>query len=1017
MSLAANKSNSSRRPVKVVLCLALFSIILLLIGCGFVLYQNQEKLYRQRQIVQRSREVISRIQYILIDLKDAENWQRGYLVTGKDKYLVPYAKARERILPSLKNLQESITDNQTQKQLGDRLESAVKERLFELDDTVAERQNNGFAAASKIMDKRVWQGARDKTRLLISHLKTNEEQLLQTKISKLEQEAALCLILIEVFSFLIVILGLVASATVLALWSRKERAERKFRAVFDQTLEFIGIVSPDGILVDVNKTALNAIGAELKDVTGKPFWETPWWTHSPKEQELLKESIKEARNGSTAGFEASHITESGPITVDFSINPVRDEDGKVILLVPEGRNISDRKKLETVQIVSYKLGQILEAEDNPLKGEIIQEILQLACQTIHWEYGGLWRVDEKNNRLFCASTWSESSCNLSEFENISKDLNLQPGIGLPGQVYVEEKSVWLADVCLSSNFPRAKYAVRLGLHAAVAVPIKVAGKVIGVMEFFSLQIFSPQSETINLIESIGNQIGLYLESKIMERESADLQDQLLSILSNMNDGVFQLNDSGQVIYANPAAITMIGCFSDQVIGKEIHELIRHEQDDCSIQSCALKQAIISGLTYRSETDFLLRMDNTLLPIEQSYAPVLKHGKASGSVLTFRDISKRKEAEKRVSEFYSIVSHELRTPLTSIRGAFGLLEGGKAGELSPKAQHLVSVGRTESERLVRLINDILDIRKIEAGQLELKIREIEATNLLTEAVTNLNPLALEAGVKLSLNIEKEEKILGDKDRLLQVLTNLISNAIKYSEPESCVNVLVRRNLAYLRFSVSDKGPGIRPSDLNKLFRMFQQVDSSDTRQKGGTGLGLATSKSIVELHGGKIGVDTELNKGSTFWFEIPLTGQKKTKEENISNSNKAPSGQPRILIVEDDLATREIMLQQLSALDVDFLLAADGNQALDMARTNNPDLIILDLGLPNIDGFEVVNILKNERNKTALLVYTARDLTNDEKVNLQLGISEHLTKSRTSESEFLQKVRLLLDGLLENKNLA
>jgi PAS domain S-box-containing protein len=237
--------------------------------------------------------------------------------------------------------------------------------------------------------------------------------------------------------------------------------------------------------------------------------------------------------------------------------------------------------------------------------------------------------------------------------------------------------------------------------------------------------------------------------------------------------------------------------------------------------------------------------------------------------TLQDISEQKAAERVKSEFVSVVSHELRTPLTSIRGSLRLIEGGKTGELPADAMDLVRMANSNCERLLRLINDILDLDKIEAGKLRLRLEQLELREVVDRAVRSVQGLATESGVTLSIALASPAAVEGDLDRLVQVLTNLLSNAIKFSPPQSDVHIVGGAGReGRVRLSVQDQGPGIPPEQIPRLFGKFQQLDSSDTRTKGGTGLGLAISKAIVEQHGGEIGVESEVGRGTVFWFELP-----------------------------------------------------------------------------------------------------------------------------------------------------
>jgi len=229
------------------------------------------------------------------------------------------------------------------------------------------------------------------------------------------------------------------------------------------------------------------------------------------------------------------------------------------------------------------------------------------------------------------------------------------------------------------------------------------------------------------------------------------------------------------------------------------------------------------------------------------------------------ISEREQVERSRAELVGIVSHELRTPLTAIRGSLGLMEGGAAGEVPPAMAPLVQVARNSTDRLIRLVNDVLDLEKMGARRLELPLVELDAAELAESAVSGIQGMADEAGVLLSTETDPAAgRIRGDHDRLVQVLTNLLSNAIKVSPTGSRVKVRVEpASTGRVRMSVTDTGPGIAEEDIPKLFGRFQQIGGS----KGGSGLGLAICRGIVEEHGGRIGVVTHPGEGSTFWFEV------------------------------------------------------------------------------------------------------------------------------------------------------
>ncbi|HEY9716724.1 MAG TPA: ATP-binding protein [Trichormus sp.] len=242
------------------------------------------------------------------------------------------------------------------------------------------------------------------------------------------------------------------------------------------------------------------------------------------------------------------------------------------------------------------------------------------------------------------------------------------------------------------------------------------------------------------------------------------------------------------------------------------------------------------------------------------------GAPRAAVAVLHDITQRKVGEQRLNEFYALLSHELRTPLTSIRGSMGLLEAGVAGKLSEMAAELVTIAKHEVDRLVRLVNNILDLKKIEAGKLQLHTAAVAPTSIVKTTLTALGSLAAETNVALIEVITTERMVLCDQDRIIQVLTNLVANAIKFSPEGKAIEIKVSEENPHVRFAVVDRGPGIAADHLPLLFAKYQQIESA---QRKGTGLGLAISKALVEQHGGKIGVESRIGEGSTFWFEIPV----------------------------------------------------------------------------------------------------------------------------------------------------
>jgi signal transduction histidine kinase len=232
-----------------------------------------------------------------------------------------------------------------------------------------------------------------------------------------------------------------------------------------------------------------------------------------------------------------------------------------------------------------------------------------------------------------------------------------------------------------------------------------------------------------------------------------------------------------------------------------------------------------------------------------------------------DVTDRDRVERMKNEFISVVSHELRTPLTSIHGSLGMLASGLLDNQPAKAKRLVEIAAHSTKRLVRLINDILDIERIESGKVKMVGAIWNVSELIATAIDTVAPLADKAGVTLIAQ-PLYENIFVDADRIVQTLTNLLSNAIKFSPTGSTVECLVEREPDYLCFEIRDRGRGIPADKLETIFERFQQVDSSDARNHEGTGLGLAICRSIVTQHNGQIWAQSVLGEGSSFYFRLP-----------------------------------------------------------------------------------------------------------------------------------------------------
>ena len=342
------------------------------------------------------------------------------------------------------------------------------------------------------------------------------------------------------------------------------------------------------------------------------------------------------------------------------------------------------------------------------------------------------------------------------------------------------------------------------------------------------------------------------------------------ILDSTSEAIFSIDRDSRITSANRAATRMLGYGCDELIGARIHELFHHTRPDGSpypAEECPFSQAFSTGQSVRVTGETIWRRDGTPLPVEMSFAPIRDEHSIIGAVQTFVDMSEQEAANKIKDEFLSLVSHELRTPLTSIRGSLGLLAGGVFGRLDAEPARMVDIAIHNTDRLVRLVNEILDLERMKTGQFVLELRPTDLGALMSSAVEGLHGVAAMAQVELAVEALSLQVVL-DPDRIAQALTNLLGNAVKFSRSGGRVTLDAMTAGDKVVLRVRDKGRGIPPEQLDRVFSPFEQVDVSDARDKGGTGLGLPIARSIAEHHGGRLWAESALGAGSTFYLELP-----------------------------------------------------------------------------------------------------------------------------------------------------
>jgi PAS domain S-box-containing protein len=422
------------------------------------------------------------------------------------------------------------------------------------------------------------------------------------------------------------------------------------------------------------------------------------------------------------------------------------------------------------------------------------------------------------------------------------------------------------------------------------------------------------------------------------------------ILNAAADGIFGFDVNGLTTFVNESTARLLGWSVQELLGKNMHDLVHSRYPDgrpFPWTECDAYKTLQTGKTARSTGD-LSRKDGSSLTAEYEVTAIRDSDNViTGAVVTFRDITERRTIERLKDEFVSIVSHELRTPLTSIRGALGLMVGGRVGKIPEKAKRMLDIAVSNTDRLVRLINDILDIERMDSGKVTLSRQLCDARDVMSQAIDLMKPISDKAGITLECR-SCDAPLFADSDRLLQTFTNLLGNAVKFSPRGSTVLLSATIKDGNVLFEVADEGRGIPNEKLELIFERFQQVDGSDAREKGGSGLGLAICRSIVRQHGGEIWAESQAGKGSRFLFTIPRVA---------ASVLTVPSAGRTIAVCDDDPSVREIMCTLLETMGYSPVGVASGRELIDRAPAIAPDAIVLDLLMPGLNGCETLAILK------------------------------------------------------------
>ncbi len=609
---------------------------------------------------------------------------------------------------------------------------------------------------------------------------------------------------------------------------RTERSlaiERCFvAATLDSIPALVAVLDTAGRVVRFNQSCAQLTGLMIADAAGRPFVEEVLETD---DRSWAADKLHQAAAGTISGPHETSWRISGDKTrrISWTIRPLTGPNNEIQYLIVSGQDVTDQRQAEQALLSS-------EARYR----QVVESSLGFV--------------------FTCTTEGRMTSLNAFTAETLGYRVE-----DLTGRPVTD-----LLDSTGASTFQECLHTLETKDEWQGAMPVRRSDGVYRRIAFRSrrMELRGERpfilSHGVDISEQHEAEEALHLATR--QREL---------ILESVGDGIYGIDLEGKLKFINQAGAKALGYKAEELAGHDVHEIVHHSHADGTAYS-RITSPILQGMrrreTVRMHDEVFWRADGSSFPVEYTASPLIEDGAISGMVVAFQDISERRRLEKMKDEFISTVSHELRTPLTSLRASLGLISSGSLDKRPEKQRQMVEMAIGNCDRLVRLVNDILDFDKVEKGRLPLRRIPVQTLDLLRRAADVAHNAASQ--VHITFRIEASPAIvLADEDRILQVLNELVANAIKFSQPDTLIRLGTRpQGENEVCFIVEDQGHGIAPEKLEHIFNRFQQGDASDSRALGGTGLGLALCRSIVEQHNGRIWAESTLGKGSRFLFTLP-----------------------------------------------------------------------------------------------------------------------------------------------------
>jgi PAS domain S-box-containing protein len=694
------------------------------------------------------------------------------------------------------------------------------------------------------------------------------------------------------------------------------------------------------------------------------------------------------------------IRPDGTIRVLRSLGKITtDAAGRTLAMYGVCLDHTERARLERIQAVHLDVTSAL-VQATAWRDAVVTA-LRIICERLGWAIGQMWRVDAEVGVLRqVASACGQPDPDLAAFARDSEAFTFAPGSGLPGRTWQDRRPVWIEDVVVDANFPRADVAERAGLHAGFALPLIAGAEVLGVLEFFHQEVRKPDPEALQMLTVLGSQLGEYIvrnESEALLRQS---EERFRLLVEGVADyAIYMLDEHGLISTWNAGAERIKGYRAEEIVGRHFSRCYTAADIAANEPARALRAAAADG---RFQTEgWRVRKDGSAFWAHVAITALRDtEGRLLGFAKVTRDMTERRrmqaleEAGRQTRQFLAMLGHELRNPLAPISNAVSIMHAHPITDpVLARCRDLID---RQVSHLSRLVDDLLDASRIASGKIELRREPIDLSLALRRAVESSRPLIEARRQHLDVLLPAQAiPVNGDLIRLSQVVQNLLNNAAKFTPDRGRIELSLARDghLAVIR--VRDSGIGIAPGLLPKVFDLFAQGDRGLDRSEGGLGIGLTLVREIAHMHGGSVQASSDgVGRGAEFLVRLPLLADAGLGMADARASGTHAGGAARrILIIDDNHDAADSMATLLRLWGHQTWSAHDGYSALALASEHAPQIVLLDIGLPGMDGYEVAHKLRevDGTQHSVLVAVTGYGQAEDRLRSREAGFDHHLVK--------------------------